>query len=66
MGAYNDYVDTILPFFDYHLPLREYFQPLTWTKIEIFLTTYHLFFVHVVIERPFLISDQNRSSLLNC
>ena len=24
-GAFNDYVDTILPFFDHHLPLRGHF-----------------------------------------
>ena len=25
MGAFNDYVDTILTFFDHHLPLRGHF-----------------------------------------
>ena len=24
-GAFNDYLDTILPFFDHHLPLRGHF-----------------------------------------
>ena len=37
------YVDTILPFFDHHLPPSGHFQPWTWTKISTFLTTYHLF-----------------------
>ena len=41
-GAFNDYVDTILPFFDHHLPLRAYLT-LNMDKNRDFWTTYHLF-----------------------
>ena len=38
-GTFNDYVDTIFPLFDHHLPQRGHFQPWTCTKIEICWTT---------------------------
>ena len=42
-GTFNDYLATILPFFDHHLPPRRHFQLWTWTKIGIFWTTFDLF-----------------------
>ena len=46
-GSFNNYVDIILPFFDY---LPTYLQEDTnWY----FLTTYPPHLIHVVFERPF-------------
>ena len=63
-GAFNNYVDIILPFFD-DLPTW------TWTvftqrvyKISIFGTTYPTHLVHVVIERPSY-AIESRSRLLS-
>ena len=52
MVTFNDYVDTILAFFD-HLPTFTWtFVTLTVDKIDIFWTTYPPLLVHVVIECP--------------
>ena len=54
MGAFNDYVDTMLLFFDHHLPLPGHFLTPKVDKNMLFLTTDHPFLVNVVIERPLL------------
>ena len=48
-GAFNYYVDRILPFFDPPPPAWTVFMPWAWTKTDIFWPP-HL--VHVVIEWP--------------
>ena len=50
-GTFNDYVDTILPFFDHVLPPRGHFNPEGGQKWH-FVDHISPLLVHVVVERP--------------